>query len=123
MPGDQDWWFDEAAGPLVRPYAMTRGRTRPNAPNLNLVTQVQVTRAPSDTSALSPEHLRIIELCHVPLSVAEVAAYVNLPLVVVKVLLGDLIERGDVRAGALFQTTEISDTKLLQAVLDGIRRI
>ncbi|SDD07852.1 DUF742 domain-containing protein [Actinokineospora iranica] len=121
--GDQDWWFDEAAGPLVRPYAMTRGRTRPNAPNLNLVTQIRVSRSPSDPSSLTPEHLQIIELCKTPLSVAEVAAYLNVPLVVVKVLISDLIERGDVLAGAMFQTTEITDTKLLQAVLDGIRRI
>ncbi len=123
VTGNQDWWYDEAAGPLVRPYAMTRGRTRPNAPNLNLVTQVRVSRSPSDPSSLSPEHLQIIELCEVPLSVAEVAAYLNVPLVVVKVLISDLIERGDVLAGAMFQTTEINDTKLLQAVLDGIRRI
>lgn len=124
MTGDQDWWFDEAAGPLVRPYAMTRGRTRPNAPNLNLVTQVRACAPPpSDTTGLSPEHLQILELCQVPLSVAEVAAYLDVPLVVAKVLLGDLIERGHVVAGAMFQTTEITDTKLLQAVLDGIRRI
>ncbi|MDQ3577258.1 MAG: DUF742 domain-containing protein [Actinomycetota bacterium] len=121
--GDQDWWFDEAAGPLVRPYAMTRGRTRPNAPNLNLVTQIRASATQSDPSSLSPEHLEILDLCSVPLSVAEVAAYLNVPLVVVKVLISDLIERGDVIAGTLFQTTEITDTKFLQAVLDGIRRI
>ncbi|OLR92284.1 hypothetical protein BJP25_22105 [Actinokineospora bangkokensis] len=102
---------------------MTRGRTRPNAPNLNLVTQIRASATPSDTSSLSPEHLQIIEICSVPLSVAEVAAYLNVPLVVVKVLIGDLVERGDVVAGGLFQTSEITDTKLLQAVLDGIRRI
>ncbi|MDQ3401853.1 MAG: DUF742 domain-containing protein [Actinomycetota bacterium] len=123
MAGDQDWWFDEAAGPLVRPYAMTRGRTRPNAPNLNLVTQIRASATQSDPSSLSPEHLEILDLCSVPLSVAEVAAYLNVPLVVVKVLISDLIERGDVIAGTLFQTTEITDTKFLQAVLDGIRRI
>ncbi|WP_156758699.1 DUF742 domain-containing protein [Actinokineospora sp. G85] len=123
MAGEQDWWFDEAAGPLVRPYAMTRGRTRPNAPNLNLVTQIRVSESPSETSSLTPEHVQIIEICKAPLSVAEVAAYLNVPLVVVKVLISDLIERGDVVAGAMFQTTEINDTKLLQAVLDGIRRI
>ncbi|HVK19942.1 MAG TPA: DUF742 domain-containing protein [Actinokineospora sp.] len=123
MTADQDWWFDDAAGPLVRPYAMTRGRTRPGAPNLNLVTQIRASQSRSDPSSLSPEHLDIIDLCKVPLSVAEVAAYLNVPLVVVKVLISDLIERGDVVAGALFQTSEIADTKLLQAVLDGIRRI
>ncbi|WP_436497539.1 DUF742 domain-containing protein [Actinokineospora sp. HUAS TT18] len=123
MQSDQDWWFDDAAGPLVRPYAMTHGRTRPGAPNLNLVTQIRASQSRPDFSSLTPEHRDIIELCRVPLSVAEVAAYLNLPLVVVKVLISDLIERGDVVAGALFQTSEIADTKLLQAVLDGIRRI
>ena len=123
MNPEYDWWYDEAAGPLVRPYAMTRGRTRPNAPNLNLVTQVRASAPPSDPAALSPEHLQILEICHKPLSVAEVAAYLDVPLVVVKVLIGDLIERGHIVAGALFQTTDITDTNLLQAVLDGIRRI
>lgn len=123
MNPDHDWWYDEAAGPLVRPYAMTRGRTRPNAPNLNLVTQVRVSVLPSDPAALSPEHRQILEICHKPLSVAEVAAYLDVPLVVVKVLIGDLIERGHIVAGALFQTSDITDTNLLQAVLDGIRRI
>jgi hypothetical protein len=123
MSGDQDWWWDDAAGPLVRPYAMTRGRTRPGAPNLNLVTQIRACRPRADMSSLSPEHRDIVDLCKVSLSVAEVAAYLNFPLVVVKVLISDLIERGDIVAGSLFQTTEIADTKLLQAVLDGIRRI
>ncbi|MFC5290351.1 DUF742 domain-containing protein [Actinokineospora guangxiensis] len=123
MNPDHDWWYDEAAGPLVRPYAMTRGRTRANTPNLNLVTQVRAAAPPTDPGSLSPEHLQILEICTAPLSVAEVAAYLDVPLVVAKVLLGDLIERGHIAAGALFQTSDINDTTFLQAVLDGIRRI
>lgn len=123
MAGDRDWWFDEAAGPLIRPYAMTRGRTRPGAPNLNLVTQIRASRSRSDLSQLTPEHQEIVDLCHQPLSVAEIAAYLNVPLVVAKILISDLLERGDVVAGAPFQTSDIVDTKFLQAVLDGIRRI
>jgi hypothetical protein len=123
MAGDPDWWFDEAAGPLIRPYAMTRGRTRPGAPNLNLVTQIRAARARSDLSQLTPEHQEIVELCYRPLSVAEIAAYLNVPLVVAKILISDLLELGDVVAGAPFQTSNIVDTKFLQAVLDGIRRI
>ncbi|MBC6451658.1 DUF742 domain-containing protein [Actinokineospora xionganensis] len=123
MAGDRDWWFDEAAGPLIRPYAMTRGRTRPGAPNLNLVTQIRASRNRSDLSQLTPEHQEIVDLCHRPLSVAEIAAYLNVPLVVAKILISDLLELGDVVAGAPFQTSDIVDTKFLQAVLDGIRRI
>lgn len=123
MAGDRDWWFDEAAGPLIRPYAMTRGRTRPGAPNLNLVTQIRASRDRSDLSQLTPEHQEIVDLCERPLSVAEIAAYLNVPLVVAKILISDLLELGDVVAGAPFQTSDIVDTKFLQAVLDGIRRI
>lgn len=123
MAADRDWWFDEAAGPLIRPYAMTRGRTRPGAPNLNLVTQIRASRNRSDLSQLTPEHQEIVDLCARPLSVAEIAAYLNIPLVVAKILISDLLELGDVVAGAPFQTSDIVDTKFLQAVLDGIRRI
>ena len=27
MTSESDRWYDDAAGPVVRPYAMTRGRT------------------------------------------------------------------------------------------------
>ena len=77
MAGREDWWYDEAAGPLVRPYAMVRGRTRPLRPELHLVTQVRAMPSPSDPDALSVEHLEIMELCRRPLSVAEVAAYLD----------------------------------------------
>ena len=121
MTGRDDWWYDEAAGPLVRPYAMVRGRTRPNAPDLHLVTQVRASAFASDQTSLMVEHREIMALCARPLSVAEVAAYLDVPLVVVKVLLSDLIERGDV----LVQTSspKVPDRDLLQAVLDGVRGI
>lgn len=33
MAREDDVWLDEAAGPLVRPYAMTRGGPVRQAPN------------------------------------------------------------------------------------------
>jgi hypothetical protein len=122
MSGD-DHWYDEAAGPLVRPYAMVRGRTRPQNLGLDLVTQVRTARALSDPSGWSVEHLEIIELCRRPLSVAEVAAYLDAPLMVVKVLLSDLIQRGDILARSPAQVVTMPDRNLLQAVLDGVRGI
>jgi hypothetical protein len=123
MSSREDWWYDEAAGPLVRPYAMVRGRTRPVTRELHLVTQVRAKRATSDVSSLSVEHRELLELCRKPLSVAEVAAYLDVPLIVVKVLLSDLIERGDVLVQDLSRIAEIPDRDLLQAVLDGVRGI
>ncbi|HEX7309277.1 DUF742 domain-containing protein [Lentzea sp.] len=120
-----DWWYDEAAGPLVRPYAMTSGRTRPKpaGDELTLTTQVRALRTTSDQASLLVEHLEIIKLCRKPLSVAEVAAYLNAPLVVVKVLLSDLIQRGDVITRDPSRTAVPMDLNLLQKVLDGVRAI
>lgn len=120
-----DWWYDEAAGPLVRPYAMVSGRTRPKpaGEELTLTTQVRALRTSSDHSSLSVEHLEIIKLCRKPLSVAEVAAYLHAPLVVVKVLLSDLIQRGDVITRDPSRTAVPVDMNLLQKVLDGVRAI
>ncbi|NKE62181.1 DUF742 domain-containing protein [Lentzea sp. PSKA42] len=120
-----DWWYDEAAGPMVRPYAMVSGRTRPKpaGDELTLTTQVRAIRTSSDHGSLLVEHLEIIKLCRKPLSVAEVAAYLNAPLVVVKVLLSDLIQRGDVITRDPSRTAVPVDMNLLQKVLDGVRAI
>ncbi|WP_112271814.1 DUF742 domain-containing protein [Lentzea terrae] len=122
-PRSSDWWYDEAAGPLVRPYALVSGRTRPTWGRLNLATQVRAIRTTSDTSALSVEHLEIMKLCRKPLSVAEVAAYLHAPLVVAKVLLSDLIQRGDVITSDASRMAVAPDRNLLQKVLDGVRAI
>lgn len=122
-PRSSDWWYDEAAGPLVRPYALVSGRTRPTWGRLNLATQVRAIRTSSDTSALSVEHLEILKMCRKPLSVAEVAAYLHAPLVVAKVLLSDLIQRGDVITSDASRMAVAPDRNLLQKVLDGVRAI
>jgi hypothetical protein len=118
----RDHWFDEEAGPLVRPYAMTRGRTRPANGRLDVATQVVVV-AHSDQMGLGPEHLAILKLCSRPLSVAELSAYVNVPLIVVKVLLSDLIDRGDVIVRPPELMVQAPSRDLLQAVLDGLRAL
>jgi hypothetical protein len=116
-------WYEDEAGPLVRSYAVTGGRTRSDTRGLDLITLVAAVRPANTVPGLEPEHARVLSLCQRPVSVAEVAARVDLPLPVVKVLLSDLIERNLV----LFRTTAtVSDAPsphLLQAVLDGIRKL
>lgn len=123
MTERDDQWFDEAAGPLVRPYAMTSGRTRGANVILDIATQVVVTSSEFDPVGLGPEHLAILELCEQPYSVAELASYVNVPLFVVKVLLSDLIERGDVMIRPPMRALEPPARELLQAVLEGVRAL
>jgi hypothetical protein len=124
MPDYQDdQWWDEAAGPVVRPFAVTGGRTRSAQTLLDVATQVMIAHRLTDRIGLEPEHIAILELCLRPQSVAELAAYVNLPLMVVMVLIGDLIERGDVVIDSPARITEPPDRDILQAVLDGIRAL
>ncbi len=121
MSGD-DGWYDEAAGPLVRPYTITSGRTPSEAAQqLDVSTQVMTLRSEQQPTGLGPEHLAIIGLCRRPLSVAEIAVYVKLPLGVVRVLCGDLIERGLViTRSPNYQPAQSPDLETLQAVLDGL---
>ncbi|MBQ6642814.1 MAG: DUF742 domain-containing protein, partial [Saccharopolyspora sp.] len=49
-------WRDSAAGPLVRPYAMTRGRTRADEIELHRTTLVVATGDPPRTAGPTPRH-------------------------------------------------------------------
>jgi hypothetical protein len=55
--------------------------------------------------------------------VAEVAARVDLPLPVVKVMLSDLIEQNLVLFRTAAPAQETPNRHVLQAVLDGIRKL
>ena len=123
MTAGRDSWVDDEAGPLVRPYAMTRGRTRPANRDLNMITLVVGVKDEIDTVALDPDYVQILEMCRNPISVAELSAHMNVPIVVVKVLLSDLVERGEVMARNPTRDVRVPDMKLLQAVLDGVRRL
>ncbi|MFJ2113489.1 DUF742 domain-containing protein, partial [Streptomyces sp. NPDC087850] len=76
---DQQHWFDGEAGPVVRPYAMTRGRTSTATRHrLDLIALVVCEPAAGDPGrdqTLSPEHVEIVERCYTsPQSIAELAA-------------------------------------------------
>ncbi|MFD9890095.1 DUF742 domain-containing protein [Amycolatopsis sp. NPDC058986] len=116
-------WFDDEAGPLVRSYAVTGGRTRSDTLGLDLITLVVALRTAAEVAMLEPEYARILTLCQRPVSVAEVAARVDLPLPVVKVMLSDLIEQNLVLFRAAAPATDTPNKHVLQAVLDGIRKL
>ncbi|GAB3877462.1 DUF742 domain-containing protein [Kibdelosporangium lantanae] len=123
MSGGRDNWVDDEAGPLVRPYAMTRGRTTPANRDLDMITLVVAAKDEIDPLALDADYVTILQMCHRPMSVAEIAAHMDVPIVVVKVLLSDLLERGEVVARTPARNVKVPDMNLLQAVLDGVRRL
>jgi hypothetical protein len=88
--GPADAWYDEHAGPIVRLYAMTGGRAGTDGHEFTVSTLISRTDEDTEGMDLSAEQSSILRLCARPLSVAEIAAYLALPLGTVKVLIADL---------------------------------
>ncbi|HEY3483137.1 MAG TPA: DUF742 domain-containing protein [Streptomyces sp.] len=130
MTSESDRWYDDAAGPVVRPYAMTRGRTSHAAEaRLDLIALV-VTEADGvdggahEDQTLSPEHLDIVERCQIQAtSVAELAADLDLPVGVVRVLVGDLLEAEHVHIHKPVPPAELVDESILREVINGLRAL
>src|SRR5687768_5037374 len=108
-PTDEHWLDPE----IVRPYVMTRGRTEPTRGKFDLISlAVAVGPPPGAESGLDPEHLSIIRLCRAPLSVAEMAAHLDLPAGTVRVLLGDLFDQGFVTVQEPQPEVDMQDMKM-----------
>jgi Protein of unknown function (DUF742) len=117
-------WLDQDAGPVVRPYALTRGRTRPAGESLDVIAMIIAVRGISvDTADLEPEHLAVLRLSAVPISVADLAADLDLPLGVVQILLDDLRERSLITVHHPIPPTRLPDPQILKEVVDGLRRL
>ncbi|MFI5681094.1 DUF742 domain-containing protein [Streptomyces cellulosae] len=121
-------WFDDEAGPVVRPYAMTRGRTTSAAQHRLDVIAVVVTETqaedPEGDHSLSPEHVDIVDLCReAPQSVAELSAELDLPIGVVRVLIGDLVDAEFVHVNRPVPPAELPDESILRDVINGLRAL
>ncbi|MDN0196328.1 DUF742 domain-containing protein [Streptomyces sp. S.PNR 29] len=121
-------WFDDEAGPVVRPYAMTRGRTTSAGQHRLDLIAVVVTEPHADDpeadSTLSPEHVDIVDLCRdTPQSVAELAAELDLPIGVVRVLIGDLVDAELVHVNRPVPPAELPDESILRDVINGLRAL
>jgi Protein of unknown function (DUF742) len=120
---------DEPTGALVRPYAVTRGRTRPRleiALEALVETTVRGRSASTGNGGHGREHQYIAALCDGRLqSLAEIAARMHLPLGVARVLVADMAADGLL---AVYEPTSFDDndavgTELLERVLSGLRRL
>jgi hypothetical protein len=116
-------WLDEQAGRLVRPYALTGGRTAPAGRRIDvLATVVARSGTARDKRGLEPAHLLVLEHVMSPATVIELTAALDLPGGVIRVLLSDLLERSLVTISDPPQAPH-TDLRLLQDVLDGLRRL
>jgi hypothetical protein len=123
MPSNDERWLDAEAGPVVRPYALTQGRTRHAGEAFDLVAAVSATYGRvTDPGALSPEHVSVLHLARMPTTVVDIASDVDLPLGVVRILLADLRELGLVAIQAPVPTKPRQiDRNTLREVLHGLR--
>jgi len=123
-PGDDHTWLDHDAGPVVRPYTLTGGRSQPITGGLSLLTHVEALYAPeADLLHLQPEHRAILGMTRTALSMAEIAARLDLPVGVVRVLIGDLLQENLVSTFESDTAINPPDENILQAVIDGLRAL
>jgi|SRR5215469_7104691 len=121
---EDDRWTDWDAGPVSRPYALTGGRTRPRVElRFDLIDVVAWTGNQVNFQSVSHEGRRILEMCRVPITVADLASALALPLAVVRVLLGDLVHDGLVDVRVATPKGRVTDPHLLQRVLAGIKAL
>jgi hypothetical protein len=103
---------------LVRPFLVTGGRTEPLQDGLRVESVVQ--SSPAALSApLRFELRRIVELCQSPITVADVAARLGVPLGVARVLIADLVSGGYATVAA---TTEIP-IDVIERIRDRVRAL
>jgi len=124
MSSEDDRWTDEEAGPVSRPYMVTAGRTRPRGTyHFDLVDIVVRSIEGADPASFDPERRRILDLCSIPISVAEVAAIIGLPLGVVRVLLDDLRYENLIEVMTTAPRGVVTDQGLLRKVLEGLQAL
>ena len=124
MTSFDDRWLDDEAGPVVRPYALTRGRTRPSGADFDVITMVvAIPGAWADPVELEPEHFGLLRLCAAPASVADLAADLDLPFGVVQILLADLRDRALITVHQPVTPARLPDPQILREVADALRRL
>ena len=108
---------------LVRPYAVTGGRTQPRY-QLQIEAMVAASHYEArDLSVLSPECQAILGFCREWRSIAEISAVLRLPLGVARVLVADMAVDGLVRVHQIDHAHGRPDLNLLERVLSGLRKL
>jgi len=114
---------DGAGSSLVRPYAVTGGRTKPRT-QLEIEAMVAAAHYEArDLSVLSPECQAILGFCRDWRSVAEISAVLRMPLGVARILIADMAAEGLVRIHQLDHAQGRPDLNLLERVLSGLRKL
>ncbi len=121
----RDPWPTPREGNLVRPYTLTSGRTDTTV-DLPLEAPIQTVQAGLTRRWPSNDARgRIIQLCVGSPSVAEISARLDLPLGVVRVLVGDLVLSGCLRVHETLSERSTRDERheLIGRTLRGLKAL
>lgn len=111
----------DETGRLIRPYAITGGRTGADT-DISLEAQIQAsTRSGELDGRYRWEAARLIALVEQPMALIEIAARLEIPIGVARVLVSDLVDDGAVVLHV--PQSAPSFTSLLERVLDGVRNL
>ncbi|OEU94412.1 DUF742 domain-containing protein [Streptomyces oceani] len=109
-----------------RLYTVTGGRSHSDPKEFDLVTLVVSECSPTIT--MQSEHAAILRICQSPTAVVELAADLDLPISIVRILLGDLLSSGRItarhpRSTATDTASSLPDPDVLKQVLVGLRNL
>ena len=115
---------DDPRGRLVRPYAVTRGRTEPTR-DIAIEALLQTSERGHHAQHPNRDQRRIVNLCRDrPQSLAEISAHLGLPLGVVRVLVADMISADMLVLHDVADGGDIADRiDVLERVLVGLHRL
>jgi hypothetical protein len=109
---------DEDEDLMVRPFLLTGGRTSVTQEGLRVESLIQANEG-VQVHSLRFESRQIYDLCDEPNSIAEIAAELQMPLGVARVLVSDLIAEGFVT----FVQHKSLSVQLLERIRDGVRAL
>jgi hypothetical protein len=115
---------EDPRGALVRPYAVTRGRTEPQRDIAIEAILLTTPRGQQEARFAGRDKQSIASLCDGRAqSLAEIAAYTRLPLGVSRVLVADMVTDGLLALHEVAQAHDDDRMQLLERVLSGLRRL
>jgi hypothetical protein len=115
---------EDPRGALVRPYAVTRGRTEPRRDIAIEAVLLTTVKGQQEARFAGRDKQQIASLCDGRAqSLAEVAAYTRLPLGVSRVLVADMVADDLLALHDPLETRDDDRMELLERVLSGLRRL
>jgi hypothetical protein len=122
---DEEGYRRDPRGALVRPYAVTRGRTEPRQ-DIAIEAVLVTTAVGRQEGRFAGQHKnRIASMCDgTPRSLAEVAALLQMPFGVARVLVADMVAEGLLNLHQIAREQSVNDRlHVLERVLSGLRRL